>query len=162
VLDNWSTDGTFEDLALLASARSGLSIQRFPAQEEPRYFEWKSILSVKEEIAARHPGRWIIHHDCDELRCSPWADISFREGLHIGEQMGFNAIDFTVCEFRPTSEQFSRGMNPEEQIPYFEFGRRTDHFIQIKAWRQGARRVDLASTGGRQVRVGGYFHTALF
>jgi hypothetical protein len=155
VLDNWSTDGTFEAILELAATRSGLLVERFPDRGTTRYFEWSAILRRKEEIAAKYPGRWIIHHDSDEVRCPPWRDVSLRAGLHIVEHMGFSAVDFTVCEFRPVDDRFSIGMNPETQIRHFEFGRRRDHFLQVKAWRQPAQRVDLTCSGGHDVQFAG-------
>ena len=68
---------------------------------------------MKEEIAENFPGRWIIHHDSDEIRCSPWAGISLRGGLNIAERMGYTAVDFTVCEFRPVDA----GLSPADQKP---------------------------------------------
>jgi hypothetical protein len=150
VLDNWSTDGTYEQLKVLSARFGRLSIERFPASGPTEFHEWDAVLRRKEEIAVQHPERWIIHHDSDEIRRSPWAGISLRGGLYIAEQMQFTAIDFTVCEFRPVDDQFSAGMDPETMIRHFEFGQRADHFEQVKAWRQGPDCVDLASSAGHQ------------
>jgi hypothetical protein len=155
VLDNWSTDGTFEHLAYMAAESDGLVVERFPEAGPTQYHEWATMLRRKEEIAGRHPGRWIIHTDSDEVRCSPWAGISLRGGLHIVERMGFTAIDFTVCDFRPVDDRFRAGMDPEVHLRHFELGSRDDLFLQVKAWRQGTDRVDLASAGGHQASFPG-------
>src|SRR5580704_12826548 len=76
IIDNWSTDGTFEYFAALAAGREGVSVERFPQRGPATHFEWGAILARKEEIAALYPSRWIIHQDSDEVRRSPWADIS--------------------------------------------------------------------------------------
>ncbi|MBI3704665.1 MAG: glycosyltransferase family 2 protein [Rhizobiales bacterium] len=155
VLDNWSTDDTFEQLRGLASSSGGLKLERFPATGPTRYFEWHAILERKEEIAAQFPNRWVMHQDSDELRRSPWPDISMRAGLHIAERMGFNAIDFTVCDFRPIDDSFTAGMKPETAFRFFEFGRRPGQFLQVKAWRQGTERIELATSGGHQAEFPG-------
>ena len=64
--------------------------------------------------------------------------------------MGFNAIDFTVCDFRPIDGGFTAGMHPELVFRFFEFGKHPGHFSQVKAWRQGEELIDLASSGGHQ------------
>lgn len=151
VLDNWSTDGTFEQLMVLSGLRPGLRIERFPASGPTDNHEFEAVLRRKEEIAARFPGRWIIHHDSDEIRCSPWAGVSLRAGLQLVDQRKFTAVDFTVCDFRPTDCRFSPGNDPEQQIRHFQFGDRPDLFTQVKAWRQGDDRVDLVSHAGHQV-----------
>src|SRR5262245_18448894 len=92
ILDNWSSDGTYEALADLGLE----TIERFPAAGPSRYFQLGDILRRKEEIAARFPGRWIINQDSDELRCSPWPGIGLREGIGRVDDAGFNAIDFDV------------------------------------------------------------------
>jgi hypothetical protein len=155
VLDNWSTDETFEQLSGLSTSRSGLTLERFPATGSTPYLEWRAILERKEEVAAQFSNRWVIHQDSDELRRSPWPEISLRAGLYIAERMGFNAIDFTVCNFRPIDDSFAAGMHPEAAFRFFEFGRHPAHLIQVKTWRQGEERVTLATTGGHQAEFSG-------
>ena len=67
ILDNWSSDGTFETLNELRGRQVGqgsLSIERFPTDGPTRYYDLRSILLRKEEIALhfalaryRPPGR---------------------------------------------------------------------------------------------------------
>jgi hypothetical protein len=150
VHDNWSDDGTFEQLAALASTRDDLSVVRFPESGPSKYFELTTLLRLKEEIAASYPGRWIIHHDSDEIRCSPWPDLSFRQGLYLVDLMGFTAIDFTVCGFRPVDDGFAPGRGLERHIHHFEFSAEPAYFNQIKAWRQPSKAVELVHTAGHE------------
>lgn len=152
VLDNWSTDSTYDQLLHLKGSFPGLSIERFPLEGPSEYHEWHRMLSRKEEFAAQHPDRWIIHHDSDEIRCSPWEGVSLRGGLYIAEKMGFSAVDFTVCNFRPVDDRFAAGKDPEAELRCFEFGALSGHFLQVKAWRQGSQRVALADRAGHDVR----------
>jgi hypothetical protein len=150
ILDNWSTDGTFERLQTLASCNSNLVVERFP-DERPQYYEWFHILKQKERLADKYGGRWIIHHDSDEVRCSPWRGVSLREGIWIADLMGFNAIDFTVLDFRPVDGAFGPGDDPEQYFRHFEFGKRSGQFVQTKCWKHSGEAVDLASSGGHDV-----------
>lgn len=155
VHDNWSTDDTFEQLTALAAARSDLSVERFPGAGPSQYFDLRTICRMKEEVAATQPGRWIIHHDSDEIRCSPWPGVSLRGGLYVAERMGYTAVDFTVCEFRPVADGSVPGLDLERHARHFEYSRELGHFEQIKVWRQPAGRVDLVSSGGHQARFPG-------
>lgn len=152
VLDNWSDDGTFEMLQAMGTARRGLVVERFPEASPARYYEWAAILDMKDRIAQRHSGRWIIHQDSDEIRGAPWPMGSLREGIYVADRMGFNAIDFTVCDFRPVDDRFSEGADPETAMLHFEFGKRPGHFVQTKAWRQGGQSVGLSASGGHQAK----------
>src|SRR5262245_18288402 len=100
VLDNWSSDETLGRLVAMSASRAGMKVERFPANGPTTYYEWREILKRKEELAAQFPSRWIIHQDSDELRRSPWPELSLRAGIYMADRMGYSAIDFTVCNFR--------------------------------------------------------------
>lgn len=96
-----------------------------------------------------------MHHDSDEIRAAPWPRVSFRAALYVAERAGFNAIDFTVCDFRPVDDRFMEDADPEVALPFFEFGRQSGHFVQCKAWRQPAGSVNLRASGGHEARFEG-------
>jgi hypothetical protein len=152
VLDNWSTDGTFEAMQTICAARDSLTLERFPPIGPTQYYEWRDILRRKEEIAARLPGRWIIHCDSDEILCSPWLNVSLRGALFMAEDLGFSAADFTVCHFLPVDGSFAGGADPEKHFRYFEFGNHLALSVQVRAWQQGTERVALADSGGHEAR----------
>jgi hypothetical protein len=154
-IDNWSEDGSYEVLEEIARSRPALSLERFPAEGPSRYYEWGAILDRKDQVAQLHPGRWIVHHDSDEIRESPWTDVSFRPGLYAAERAAFNAVDFTVRDFRPVDENFAGGVDPEAAFRFFEFGSRPGHFLQVKAWRQPEGAVNLRASGGHEARFEG-------
>jgi hypothetical protein len=155
MIDNWSDDGGFESLTALRQRYRGLSVERFPADAPAQHYEWETILDRKSAIAAAHPGRWIVHQDSDEIRQSPWSGVSFRHGLAIADRMGCNAVDFTVCDFRPLDDKFGPGDPLERTLTHFEFGKRAGHFSQVKAWKQGTQPVALAASGGHNVAFAG-------
>ena len=150
-VDNWSTDGTYE-LASRFEGREGFSIERFPAEGATNTFELGRLLARCETIATEIPCDWFILHDVDEVRSSPWPGVGLRDALYRVDQEGFNAVDHTVLEFRPTDDTFSPGEDPEARLRWFEFGHRSDHFMQVKAWKNSGQRVALAGTGGHEAQ----------
>jgi len=150
VLDNWSTDGTFEAMKGICAARDSLTLERFPPIGPTQYYEWRKILQRKEEIATRLPGRWIIHCDSDEILCSPWSNVSLRGALFIAEDLGFSAVDFTVCDFLPVDDSFVGGTDPERHFRYFALDNHPALSVQVRSWRQGTERVVLTDSGGHE------------
>jgi hypothetical protein len=150
VIDNWSSDGTYEAIEKIALDWPGVvNIERFPSSGPVPHFELRAILKRKEEIAAQYPGRWIINQDSDEVRCSPWPAVSLHEGLGRVSAEGFSAIDFACICFRPVDDSFRAGMDPETHFRFFE--RVAPSILNIKAWRQPMTRVDVAESGGHDV-----------
>ena len=148
ILDNWSTDRSWS-LLQAAQARFGPHVrcERFPA-DEPDSGAWREILLRKEEIAAQHVGRWIIHTDADELRRSPFGGFNLADAMHMVERAGWNRISFCVLNHRPVDDRAFLEGGLATGLPYFEFGNKPGHFIQRKAWVQGGQRVSLAESGG--------------
>lgn len=148
ILDNWSTDHSWSLLIAVAERFGDLvTIERFPLVE-PVAGSWEDILRRKEEIAEANQGRWIIHTDADEIRCSPFFPFKLADALALVESAGWNRVDFTVLNHRPVDD---RPVGPGAlvaSLPYFEFGTKPGHFIQKKAWIQGGVRVNLAGSGG--------------
>jgi len=66
------------------------------------------------------------------------------------DQLGYNAIDFTVVEFHPTNENFEPGSDFERTFLYWEFSRKPGNFVQIKAWKNCGVPVLLSESGGHE------------
>jgi SAM-dependent methyltransferase len=153
IIDNWSTDASWDILSRLAADAPGrIILERYPETPSPHY-EWRDILRRKEAIAAQHPGRWIIHTDADELRRSPFPGMTMAEGLYLARDAGANRVNFTIINFRPTADDPDISLNMGYPGSAFEFASRPDEFDQAKAWLQPAQQVDLVTSGG---------HTASF
>ncbi len=148
-IDNWSTDETWDVLkALAARYPARVRIERFP-EVAATHSEWRRILHFKAWIASQFRGRWIIHSDADELRRSPFPGLTLAEGLYIAQSVGANRVDFNVMNFRPIDPAPFQPGTLKSRFSYFEYGTRRDgHFVQSKAWLQGADTVDLVSSGG--------------
>jgi glycosyltransferase involved in cell wall biosynthesis len=155
VLDNWSTDGTWEALKPFADAGK-IELSRFPADGPSKHYEWRLILARKEEIAAQHPGSWIIHLDADEVRYGAFPGLTLKQNFWVAQTYGANAIDFTVVNFRPTDNDWARGKDPEKHFRYCEFGEsRDDYTRQVKAWLSDGTRPSLSEQAGHEVRFPG-------
>jgi glycosyltransferase involved in cell wall biosynthesis len=150
VVDNWSTDETFELAdAVRQQAPDRVAIERFPASGPTSECSWSDILNQKADIAARHPNRWILHADADEIRRPHAPYQSLVSALSdVGHQL-YNRVNFRVLDFRPIDDEPFISM---QTLRWFEFGKRPGQLIQWKAWRQPDERVDLATSGGHEAR----------
>lgn len=155
VVDNWSTDGTFEVAAERAETDKGVTVERFPADGPSPYFELEKILSHVEDLAHHCGAAWVISHDADEVRESPWPGVPLRRALWCAEWWGFNCVDHSVLNFRPVDEtwEHARGVIPAgrkllDAFDWFEFGTHHAHFRQQKTWKPQPEPVHFASSGG--------------
>ncbi|MDD5365093.1 MAG: methyltransferase domain-containing protein [Gallionellaceae bacterium] len=147
LIDNWSTDNTVKAVESLLG-KGLIGIERFPAQGGTGTYDWGDLLGRVEELSQSMQADWFIHHDVDEVRESPWPERSLREALYLVDQMGFNAVDHTVIDFRPVDNGFTQGGDFAAYFTHWEFGRRAGHFQQVKAWKNQRQPVALAYAGG--------------
>lgn len=142
VIDNWSTDGTFELAHSLVSEGIVIGVERFPEQPSDTT-NWESLLRRKAEVAVELEADWAIHNDADEIRLTPWPRLSLRDGLAVATSIGSNAVDFTVVDHPPTDDSFQPGDDVVKAFPWYRFGDRRGHFRQIKAWQAPGQVVDM-------------------
>lgn len=156
-VDNWSTDGTYAWLTELQQRdpQGCVGLERYPAQGPSAHYDWHGILTRKAQIAAEADFDWFIHHDSDELRHAPMAGMTLAEAIARVDALGYNAIDHTVIDFRPTDAGYRPGAPLAGQFHHFEFGRRPGHFLQIKAFKKQSESVDLATSGGQAADFAG-------
>lgn len=156
VIDNWSSDGTYEAVQALARRHPDrVACEQFPPDGPSAMYEWARILDRKAAVAAAFPGRWIVHIDSDELRLSPWRDLNLSQALLAAARAGTNVVDFAVLNFSPTMDGFSNRDKPLTFFTHFAFGRHASYFSQCRAWIQPAQAVDLSSSGGHDVQFEG-------
>jgi hypothetical protein len=154
VIDNWSNDATPEILERFA-AHPAVTWERFPQSGDTGHFELERLLGRVEEVAADSGADWVIHHDADEIRESPWPGVSLVEALWAVQQWGYNCIDHTVFNFRPVDNSWSPGDDLASSFPWCEFGNTPADFLQIKGWKPQATRLSMASNAGHQVQFDG-------
>lgn len=151
IFDNWSTDGSFELANSLKDEGLCANVQRFPSKPSADY-EWYRQLLYTAEYAASLDAQWVMHHDADELRYSPWPGTALAEAFARADALGYNAVDFTVIDFRFLRSAPEVSPPYENALNWFEFGRRPGHFLQVKAWKNYRVPVDLASSGGHEAK----------
>ncbi len=155
LVDNWSTDDTVARAEALGLGER-LTVERFPHEGPSGSYDWEALLRHTEDLATGLGTDWVIHQDADEIRLAPWEGVTLRDALFHVQEQGFTAVDHTVLVFHPTeASAFAPGDDVRDHLRHFEFGARSGHFVQVKAWRTGAGRVDLAGSGGHEVQFPG-------
>ncbi len=149
VFDNWSTDGSYEAVQAMAAAGLVERVERFPDADAGEY-DWAGLLQHTQAYAATVDADWVLHHDADEIRLSPWPGVGLRDAIAVVDRLGFNAIDFSVIDFRFLEEEPEACPPFEDALNWFEFGRRPGHFHQVKGWRNDRRQVELVTSGGHE------------
>jgi glycosyltransferase involved in cell wall biosynthesis len=150
LIDNWSTDGTYEVVCKELSSEL-VGLERFPPDGPSQSYDLYALLSRKSEIAKTLRADWFIHCDADEIRYSPWQDVPLREAVYRVDQEGYNAIDHTIVEFHPIDNGLRPGEDFEDYFRYFSFGEQEADFLQIKAWKNIGRQISLADSAGHEV-----------
>jgi hypothetical protein len=153
IIDNWSSDGTADQVALFAG-RGLVGYERFPEEGPSPFFSLGRLLQRTEQLHLELAARWTIHHDADEVREAAWEGMTYREGLLEAERHGFNCVNHVVVNFRPVDEGYSQGMDFEARLRHFEWPHLPGHFAQLKAWRT-REAVQLHTTAGHCVRFAG-------
>jgi hypothetical protein len=147
VLDNLSSDGTAE-IACDFVGRGVVDVEMFVSDR----YTWAAMLRRVEEIALSHVGRWIVLANADEFRESPWPGLTLAEAIGRVDTLGYNAIDHDLFNFRPVDGGFIPGTDPRLHMRHYEpVDPSSPDAVQLKTWKQGCDRVDLASTGGHLI-----------
>jgi hypothetical protein len=154
IIDNWSTDGTFERIEKRAEDAS-VTLERWPTEGPNPYFDLQGLLGKVEEAADASGADWVLHHDADEIHQSPWARVSLRDALWAVDQWGFNAIDHCGLDFRPVDNRWQPGDDLASSFEWFELPPFASYFTLIKGWKPQADAADLASSGGHEVVFAG-------
>ncbi|PIY71572.1 hypothetical protein COY87_05475 [Candidatus Roizmanbacteria bacterium CG_4_10_14_0_8_um_filter_33_9] len=154
-IDNWSTDNSLKILKKIKQDyKDKMEISQYPAHKASKTYDWYELLRYVELIASKSNSDWILHHDADEIRESPWTNTSLKKGIEIVDILGYNAINFTVLNFYPVKDGFSSHNNPERYFAYFNFGSHTSDAQQIKAWKNPqSQNIGLAENGGHNIHL---------
>lgn len=150
VLENWSTDSTYE-LAKGLEGQLPVTVERFPSGGPSQFFEWGAMLERFEALARATEADWFVRRGADEILTPPWPGMSYRDGLYLVDRAGFNCVDHTVINFNPVDDGFKPGMDHEAYFKYFEFGTLPAYFRQQKAWKNYGRPIQMAASGGHDL-----------
>jgi len=154
VLDNWSTDATPRIVQQL-QARGLVTVERFPSDHPNDVYDLRGILTRVEELGQQLDADWIMLHDADERRRSPWPGVGLRDALYRVDGGGFTCIDHVTLNFWPVDDGFDGTRDLEAYFRHFEFSAHPGHFHQRRAWRNAGDRVSLAPTAGHDVGFDG-------
>ena len=149
VLENWSTDATY-DLAKELESRLPVTVERFPKEGPSKYFDWGAMLERMETLSKEIEADWFIRRGADEVLVSPWPGISYRDGLYLVDQAGFNCVDHTIVEFHPVDDGFETGMDHEVYFRHFDF-KHLSHPRQRKAWKNCGLPISTIPSAGHDV-----------
>jgi glycosyltransferase involved in cell wall biosynthesis len=151
LIDNCSTDRTVE-IASRYLGKGLMGIETFPRAET---FSWRPLLARKEQLAAELDADWFVHLDADEIRLPPSSNHTLAQAFSEEEARGYNAVNFLEFTFVPTREAPDHD-HPDFQRTmrwYYPFLPTSPH--QLKAWKSRIGPVELAWSGGPQVRFAG-------
>lgn len=152
IIDDWSDDGTYEELLILKNKYDKRIFLERRSQEKRAIWSLESDLKYTEQIACQSMYEWILHCDADEIRESPWPNLTLAEAISVVDEKGFNAINFTVLNFKPTKGALLDSAKVEKTMEYFEFGTGRSYFAQVKCWKKiPDQSIDLASSGGHSI-----------
>jgi hypothetical protein len=149
ILENWSTDATY-DLAKQLESRLPVTIERFPPKGPSRYFEWGAMLERIEMLCGEIEADWFVRRGADEVLVSPWPDLNYKDGLYLVDRLGFNCIDHTIVEFHPIDDGFEAGMDHEAYFKHFDF-KHLSHPFQRKAWKNYGQPISTIPSAGHDV-----------
>ncbi|WP_454061345.1 glycosyltransferase [Candidatus Nitrospira salsa] len=150
IFDNWSDDDSWKVICSLKGLGKVTHAERFPEARINEY-QWKRQLEKTETYAATLPVDWVMHHDADEIRMSPWRGVTLKNALAHIHWLGYSAVDHTVIDFRFLSHRNSSQAPYQTNLTHFEFGRRPGHFHQVKAWKNVGN-IKLSNTGGHEAQ----------
>ena len=145
-VDNWSTDGSLE--AVREEFGESVRAVRFP-DIASQTVNWADLLTRVETLGIDSGADWVIHHDADEIRQSPWMGVPLRDAIWNVDRRGFNAINHQVIDFKPVNtESTVAGEDPTARMTHWEHLTHPANLVQVKAWRNEGQRVNLALSGG--------------
>ncbi len=150
LIDNWSDDGSYEIAEKLYHRfTERIYLERFPILGKSEYYEWYKQLERTEVISREMDYSWFIHYDADEMRVSPWENVTLRQAIYWIDKAGYNCIENTVIDFKLTMLEKS---NIFMKDTYFDFRHKKILFDQVKTWKKSMD-IELKSSGGHFARI---------
>ncbi len=145
IIDDWSTDSTYE-IAQSYIGKGVIGVERFP-NEGPSHNILRRRMQRVQDVSRTLNADWVILHDSDEIRESPWAGVRVKDAIYYLDQTGFNCLDYTVLNFEPTDNEFQAGSDFGSYFRYFNFGTHPAYFMMHKGWKDFGQPLTLQDSG---------------
>jgi hypothetical protein len=152
VVDNWSTDGSWEMLPNLGL----VGFERFPGLGPDDKYNFAAMLRRIDFLAAASGADWCCFHDSDEIRRSPRPGETLVTGFARVEAEGFNAVNHRCYLFQPTLEGYCG--DPEAFFQHYTTAHIDCRLNHVKAWKNPGRLIglgDRAAAGGHRMNFSG-------
>jgi glycosyltransferase involved in cell wall biosynthesis len=151
LIDNHSTDATVP-IAVKAAGNALIRMESFPRDGT---YRWEPILKRKEQIANSLDADWLMHVDADEIHLPPFGSPTLAYAFEEAEKAGYNAANFVEFTFVPVAESPDHDQDKylDSMRWYYPF-RPSESFL-TRAWKQQDGGVELAWSGGHQLRFHG-------
>jgi hypothetical protein len=150
LLDNWSDDGSYEIARRYQQLYPDrIYLERFPISGKTANFELYEQLERTEVLSRDLNYNWFLHYDMDEMRVSPWKDVSLRKAIYWIDKSGYNCIENTVIDFWYTEQDVE---NIFMKDTFFDFRHERRWFFQLKTWKK-TDQIDLKSSGGHWAKI---------
>ena len=158
LLDHNSTDNTMEEASKWLG-KGLINIEKFPQEsgfpeELSNVFALRSITKRVEQLHGMLGADWYMHYDADEFREAPWPAMTLKEAIRLVNNLGYNAINFELFNFRPIDNSYVPGYDVRDYMHYYEPAEEFNE-MQIKAWKNFGQEVELSSTAGHMVSFEG-------
>ena len=154
LIDHHSKDNTVAEASKLLG-KGLIKIEQFPDEsgfEIPNdVYAWRYILQRKEQIAKELGPGWYINADADEFRESPWQELNLKEGILKVNKEGYNAINFSIYDFKPTNNNFKDTEDVREYLTYYSSPKLNVDNVQVKCWKNFGQEFNLWNSGGHIV-----------
>lgn len=150
LLDNWSDDTGYEIAKRYREMYpEQIYLEQFPLTGKSNDFVLYDQMEKTEQISKEMDYDWFIHYDADEMRVSPWENITLREAIYWIDRQGYNCIENTVIDFRLTAQDAD---NIFMKDTFFDFRHEDKMLNHLKTWKK-AQKVDLKTTAGHCVHI---------
>lgn len=149
VLDNWSTDGTYE-----IARRAGVIVDRWP-DAPTEYFDWLGMLQHIGFLATQAmQADWFMLNGADQFVESNIAGESFVEACRRVQREGYNAIGFDMFNYFPTDDGWDGSVSPLDYFTAYHINERSGDNVVYDAW-QATPEIDVTFLGGHDPMFAG-------
>lgn len=149
IINNGCTDSTIDKIQHLVG-KGIIDIKTISFQEDGAdVFKLSEILKEVETISKSIDYDWFLHVDADEIRHSPWPELSLLEAIEKVNYEGYNLINFKLFNFRITEEFEFKNDYESSMMMYSSLENHSR--IQIKSWKK-TNTLNLTSYGGHIIQ----------